>query len=285
MNRSYGLPMRGARRYLLRVAAILLAAVAPMPGARAQDLSMDAAAAQAPKAITHAKQKSVIVFDFVGPDHRLTALGEKLADDFSSMLSKSTYDFQVESRSSIAEVISKGQYSPDVIHLSPYDPVLASELKVKAYVTGTVTLHGQELMVLVKSRAVKDGKEITSLQFSVPLTGEMRNLLDKTVVDAPVPPYVDPDDKSYTSPKCLFCPRADYTGEALNYKTQGVVLLEAVVGADGRFQSIRVIKPLAHGLTAVAIATIKTWKLSPAKGPDGIPIVVRQTIEVSFQFH
>jgi TonB family protein len=272
----------GSHAHLMPIVLVLLAAFAAVPAARAQDPSMDAAATEIADAITHAKQKGVIVFDFSGPNARLTALGAKLADDFSSLLAKAAPGIHVENRTHIAEIVSADQYSPEVIYRPAYDSVLASALRVKVYVTGTIVLQGQNLTVLVKSRPVKSWQEIASLQFSVPLTGEVKELLDRTLADAPAPPYIDPDDKGYTSPKCLFCPRADYTEEAMRYKAQGVVILEAVVGADGRFESIRVIKPMPYGLTEKAIATVSKWKLAPAKGPDGNPIAVRQTIMVFF---
>ena len=46
----------------------------------AQETAMQAAAAQLADAIVHSKQKEVVVFDFSGPDKKVTVLSERLAD-------------------------------------------------------------------------------------------------------------------------------------------------------------------------------------------------------------
>jgi TonB family protein len=225
----------------------------------------------------------VVVFDFFGPDGRLTALGEKLADDFSNVLSAADPALRVEDRGRMASVISKSQYAPDAIHNSALNTDFARELKVDSYVSGTILLQGKDLKVVVKSGDSRTGKEGASVNFLMALTDEVAVLLAKTVADAPVPPYLDPDDKEYSLPRCIYCPRADYTDEAMRNKTQGLVILEAVVAADGQIRNLRVMKPLPYGLTEAAIQAVRKWRVSPATGPDGKPLAVRQIIEVAFQ--
>jgi protein TonB len=87
----------------------------------------------------------------------------------------------------------------------------------------------------------------------------------------------------YGVPACLYCPRADYSDEAMKVKVQGVVELIAVVTADGRVTDIHVAKGLGLGLDEKAIQAVRTWRLTPARGPDGRPASVRQIIEVAFQ--
>jgi protein TonB len=87
----------------------------------------------------------------------------------------------------------------------------------------------------------------------------------------------------YGVPACLYCPRADYSDEAMKVKVQGVVELIAVVTADGRVTDIHVAKGLGLGLDEKAIQAVRTWRLTPARGPDGRPAAVRQIIEVAFQ--
>ncbi len=87
----------------------------------------------------------------------------------------------------------------------------------------------------------------------------------------------------YGVPACLYCPRADYSDEAMKVKVQGVVELIAIVTADGRVTDIHVAKGLGLGLDEKAIQAVRTWRLTPARGPDGRPAAVRQIIEVAFQ--
>lgn len=87
----------------------------------------------------------------------------------------------------------------------------------------------------------------------------------------------------YGTPQCLYCPRADYSDEAMKVKIQGVVELMAVITADGRVTDIHVVKGLGYGLDENAVKAARTWRLRPALGPDGKPSAVREIIEMTFQ--
>ncbi len=87
----------------------------------------------------------------------------------------------------------------------------------------------------------------------------------------------------YGYAECLYCPRADYSDEAMKVKVQGVVELLAVITPDGRVTDVHVAKGLGFGLDEKAIQAVRTWRLRPALGPDGRPAAVREVIEVQFQ--
>ncbi|MGB7310955.1 MAG: energy transducer TonB [Candidatus Acidiferrales bacterium] len=87
----------------------------------------------------------------------------------------------------------------------------------------------------------------------------------------------------YGVPTCLYCPRADYSDEAMKVKVQGVVELVAVITADGKVTDVHVAKGLGFGLDEKAMEAVRGWRLTPARGPDGRPAAVREIIEVAFQ--
>jgi protein TonB len=89
----------------------------------------------------------------------------------------------------------------------------------------------------------------------------------------------------YGYPRCLYCPRPDYTDEAMKVKIQGAVLLMVTITADGRVTDIHVVKGLGFGLDEKAIETVRTWRLQPAAGPDGRPAAVRTPIEADFHLY
>jgi protein TonB len=89
----------------------------------------------------------------------------------------------------------------------------------------------------------------------------------------------------YGTPACLYCPRADYSDEAMKVKVQGVVELIAIITPDGRVTDVHIAKGLGLGLDEKAIEAVRTWRLKPALGPDGKPASVRQLIEVTFQLY
>jgi len=87
----------------------------------------------------------------------------------------------------------------------------------------------------------------------------------------------------YGNPACYYKPAAEYTDQAMKVKIQGSVELAAVVTADGRVVDPHVAKGLGYGLDEKAIETVRTWRCTPARGPDGKPAAVRVVIEAVFQ--
>jgi TonB family protein len=89
----------------------------------------------------------------------------------------------------------------------------------------------------------------------------------------------------YGMPTCIYCPEAQFSDEAVKAKYQGVVYVSAVIGLDGKASDVRVVKTLGLGLDENAIAAVKTWRFTPALGPDGKPAAVRAQIEVTFRLY
>jgi len=87
----------------------------------------------------------------------------------------------------------------------------------------------------------------------------------------------------YGIPQCAYCPQPEYSMDAVKVKLQGVVLLAAVITADGKVTDVHVAKGLGYGLDEKAVEMARTWRLIPARGPDGKPAAVRTTIEVTFR--
>lgn len=84
-------------------------------------------------------------------------------------------------------------------------------------------------------------------------------------------------------PVCIYCPLPEYSDEARKAKYQGTVLLEITVTVDGRVLDPRVVRGPGLGLEEKALATVKTWKMRPATGPNGKPVTCRAWIEIGFR--
>lgn len=84
-------------------------------------------------------------------------------------------------------------------------------------------------------------------------------------------------------PTCIYCPVPSYTQEARDAKLQGTVVLQLVVGEDGRATDVRVVKKLGHGMDEAAVAAVQNWRFKPAAGPGGKPVAVVIPLEVTFR--
>ena len=86
-----------------------------------------------------------------------------------------------------------------------------------------------------------------------------------------------------TAPTLISRVRPNYTPEAMQRKIQGTVVLEAIVGADGRPYDVRVVRSLdARGLDEEAVLAAKQWRFNPGRlGETPVDVLVR----LVFDFH
>jgi TonB family protein len=87
-----------------------------------------------------------------------------------------------------------------------------------------------------------------------------------------------------SAPRAIYTPEPEFSEEARKAKYQGVVVLEIIVGADGRVRNPRVVRSLGMGLDEKAREKVLTWKFAPAT-KDGRPVAVEMNIEVSFNLY
>jgi len=292
MRRMYSSPehqnkIRMPRR-LLYYSSFVILLFASIPPARAQQSPLDTAAAQTVDALARAKQKRVVVFDFTGPDTKVTALGRQLADDFSAALEKSAPALRVAKRSRISDAIQHGDFALELLSDAESTLALAQDLHVDVLVMGQLMIDREQATMNVSSYRVRNGKGIAAFRVTWHLTEQMKELAAKDLT-APEPigylaTFPQAAKNGYAPASCIQCPRPQFSRKAMESKIQGVVELQVVVREDGRIQDILVVKGLPFGLTLAAIKAVKEWRVKPATGPDGKPAAVRQLIEVGFWF-
>ena len=82
---------------------------------------------------------------------------------------------------------------------------------------------------------------------------------------------------------CLYCPEPPYTEEARKNKLQGKMLLQVLVGEDGKARQVRILKTLGMGLDESAEHAVYSWRFSPARDAAKRPVASWVTIETHFQ--
>ncbi len=85
-------------------------------------------------------------------------------------------------------------------------------------------------------------------------------------------------------PQVIYSPEPNFSDEARKSKTQGVVLLMVVVGADGTPNHIRVQQSLGMGLDEKAIEAVSRWRFRPATF-NGQPVATQIAVEVNFRLY
>jgi protein TonB len=93
-------------------------------------------------------------------------------------------------------------------------------------------------------------------------------------------------ENGYGKPDCLYCPQPQYSDAGFKLKIQGPVVLDIVIGTDGRAKSVHVAKGLGYGLDEEAVKSVRDiWRFKPAIGPNGQPAMVRMLIEIDFHLY
>ena len=85
-----------------------------------------------------------------------------------------------------------------------------------------------------------------------------------------------------TPPKVIHKVEPEYTKEAQDAKVEGVVVVTALVGTDGKASDIKVRKGLGSGLDEKAVECLQGWKFSPGM-KDGELVPVMVTVEINFR--
>jgi TonB family protein len=73
-----------------------------------------------------------------------------------------------------------------------------------------------------------------------------------------------------------------YSEEASKAGLAGTVLLQVMVGADGKARDLKVLRGLGLGLDESAVAAVSAWEFAPGT-KDGQPVSVQARIEVNFR--
>lgn len=82
---------------------------------------------------------------------------------------------------------------------------------------------------------------------------------------------------------CEYCPEPKYTEDARRAKLQGKILLQVLVGADGRPVRIQLLQGLGMGLDESALEVVRGWCFSPARDASKRPVRAWVTIETHFR--
>jgi len=90
------------------------------------------------------------------------------------------------------------------------------------------------------------------------------------------------DEAGLTRPTIISRVQPQYTAEARAHRIKGLVILDALIGTDGRVSDIQVLQGATHGLTEAAIEAVRRWRFEPARDESGKAVAVRYSLTTSF---
>jgi TonB family protein len=230
--------------------------------------------------LTHAKPKTVLVFDFVGPD-RMDPIGQTLAADFRVSMARSGQDVRVQDYSELLGMLKKNGLVLANLHDVATASRLVRQTEVDAWIYGKLSNSVGGLKLTVDAYPLSPFVErYFEFENSIPRSDDLKPLIVERVKDE-FSALPRPGQRGYSYPECIDCPVLPSSEEVLRCKFSGTVVLEVTVEPDGHTKDIRVKVGLPFGLTQQAVDTVKEWRLKPAIGPDGKPAAIRQVVELS----
>ena len=259
---------------------IVLALWAPTP-ASAQHSELDDLAARVAKHIQKKNKKRVYVVPFRGRNGTLSALGDELTRSFRESLGRAAPTIEVMDESALVPLAKR-------FGLAPYwakSPGFAEN----------AALAGAELIVTGILESRKNTSRLTTklrLPYDSTFAEESADLATLLPGSMEEKPVIDEESGAYiatlggvTYPECGQCPIPTYTDPARDKKVSGRILFVATVTAEGRVTDIRILQPLEPSLDKRATETLSSWRLKPARGPDGKAVAVRLLVEMTFQLY
>ncbi|HMB53176.1 MAG TPA: energy transducer TonB [Thermoanaerobaculia bacterium] len=94
-------------------------------------------------------------------------------------------------------------------------------------------------------------------------------------------PAPEESDSQASLPEKLHAPAAGFTDAARQAGVRGVVIVQAVIGADGRVDRAKVLKGLPLGLDEASIAAVCSWRMKPGT-VDGQPVDLFYNLTFNF---
>jgi TonB family protein len=270
---------------------------------------LDALASQAAAQI-HKSLKSrgnkILVIDFADPQAKASGLGVLLADRFAESLRENAQGLAVLDRADYARATADDILTSEARTDEQSARCYCRQLSADFAVEGMIDNSTGPIQLKLRVTRLTDWKRIFDGTASLPLRSELR-------ADVPTPPDPSPipsrsDKNTWTNPDappgtadaaatrtpasmkasiptCVYCPSAQFSEAAVKSKAQGTIFLNVIVDIAGRPASISIVRGLPCALNSQAIETVKQWRLKPAVDPNGSPVPVHQTIEITFHLY
>jgi TonB family protein len=277
--------MIAAARSPLKFLLALFLAVIAVPRVRAQEHpDVRALASQVAGYMEQISKKSIIVFDFTGPNTFVTPVGRMLANDLSDVLATSSRKFKVVDRVRAANALESNRLAPEIIADPEVAAWIAQNLGADVALIGRLSGDARSIQLALDCLYVKEGKVLQSFQTKFPLTDKWKTELATNI---------DPDssvgiasgagmDSGASLPRCISCPAPEFPRAARDQPIRETLILQVVVGTDGKARDLTVVRTPDNGLTVAAIQAIQKWRFERAHGADGAPMETRIPVELNF---
>jgi TonB family protein len=218
--------------------------------------------------------------DFCDGPSRPNARGAFFAATFSELLAQKAKGFAVVSRTDAHRFLQQNNLTDCDLTRPEILAKFSSEFSVDCILSASLLLETYSYSMDFVLRDIS-GKELFRSHYREPHDAGTEAHFPATASPSGWPFYFSGLD-GVSPPKGLYMPSAPYPDNGRAQRVSGVVIISGLVTTNGHIDGIRVVQSLDPEIDRGAIETMKTWRLLPAKVPDGSPVPVRTTFELFF---
>ena len=285
------------KKRLLRKSVVfvtsLLCFASPVP---AQQQQINSLAAKTASAIAKSLKKSsgsrLVIVSFSEPGNGSTELGAKVADEFIAALTAD--GISLMNNAMFQAAAQKDKVATSALTNPATASCIASDAGAEIMVDGILRPVGSRIELSVSVIRAQNAKEIFKRRTDFDRSPEIDKLESETLPapdaggakKASVSSAPQAGKNGYTLPGCLYCPNPQYTNRAFRMREQGKIVLDTIIGVDGRAHSVTILKGLSCDLNQQALDIIENvYRFKPANGPDGKPAAVHLLWEIEFRLY
>ena len=243
----------------------------------------------------HKGSCKLLVADFRLPDNHGSLYGRQLADDLAAEFRNQMAEIQVIDRALLQAYLDKERIPSDRLNEGGSRAV-ASYLGATTVLVGTTRRLDDYIVELSARMLSVSDKDHIGQSAEVKLQTPLVIIADLSSSEPylPLPAFATQDSrgevvyrlgaKGTTLPSCTYMPNPLYSEAARKLRVEGSLMIEAIVTTEGKLEDLRIVRGLPGGLNENALATLKTWRCSPAmKDQNPVPVVV--PFEVNFRLY
>lgn len=234
-------------------------------------------------AIDKANHRTILVFDFVGPNTEpeflatdfppppksrkkvskkldaknqwpiVSILGQRLAADLTTALTQTLPGVKVQAWGDLQRTLPHDDYAPDLVRDVTTAWWIAQTHKIELFVWPALEQAPDGGMKLqVECYRVSDGQSLVGLNTDMSLSPAVQQMSETAVHDAWHSDAPTGAQKGYTYPRCEHCPQADYSAGGIAHRVAGTVVMVVIVTGEGSAKEIKILRGLPFGLTEEA---------------------------------
>lgn len=282
---SLSFPCMSRVRPLLPVIPFPIIFFAPVPLALGQQPEMQALVAPIAKEISHSHKLKVMVLPLRGMEETTRPLGDFLAKQISANLASAVKGLEAINPSG-ADLSAKANSNTGIPVYDPKDiEKLSKTSGAEIVVDGSFAPYERGLGITLTVTG-RGEKRVLAMS-----NGKLALTPDLSAFGLELARFGPAADGIYRAgfggvgvPQCRKCTDPSFPPEERSMGEGGMVVLDAIVGADGLVHGADLLNATNANFADAALKEVRRWTFNPAKGPDGGPVTVRIRVEIAFHF-